>query len=69
MRGQSSGENISDVDFNFVCGIFYFNLILYDEQEYIKYISLIEESYLRCLEIGDKDSSVDGVGSFRTEYN
>lgn len=60
---------INDADFNFVCGIFYLNLILYNEQKYIKYISLIEESYLICLEIGEKDSIVEGVGSFRAEYN
>lgn len=60
---------INDADFNFVCGIFYLNLISYNEHKYIKYISFIEESYLRCLEIGEKDSTVDGVGSFRAEYN
>ncbi len=58
-------------DFHFVCGIFYMELVLSDVSKYIKYLPLIEQEYLRCLEIGETDvfDSVAGTGSFCAAYN
>lgn len=60
---------LESADFNFVCGIFYMNLILYDTGKYSGLISNIEKCYLKCIEIGEKNSIVEGVGSYRAEYN
>lgn len=61
---------LKSTDFNFVCGIFYMNLILSDINSYSKYINLIEESYLRCLDIGEKeDETVLGLGTYKAAYN
>lgn len=59
----------NDADFNFVCGIFYLNLVIYNEKKYINYMPLIEKSYLKCLEIGEENTIVEGVGSFKAAYN
>ncbi|MDU7239946.1 glycosyltransferase family 2 protein [Clostridium sp.] len=60
----------NDADFNFSCGIFYMNLILSNVMEYGQYLYLIEESYLKCLEIGSTANEiVRGVGSFKAAYN
>lgn len=60
----------NDEDFNFSCGIFYMNLILSNVVEYGQYLYLIEESYLKCLEIGSTaNESVKGVGTFKAAYN
>ncbi len=56
-------------DYNFACGIFYINLILSDVNTYGEYVYLIEKSYLKALEIGDRDSIVLGVGSYIAAYN
>ncbi|MEQ3338106.1 glycosyltransferase family 2 protein [Clostridium butyricum] len=58
-----------DPDFNFVCGIFYMNLILYDTEKYMNLIKCIEKCYLKCIEIGEYNSIVEGVGSYKAEYN
>lgn len=58
-----------DPDFNFVCGIFYMNLILYNTEEYMKLIKYIEKCYLKCIEIGEGNAIVEGVGSYKAEYN
>ncbi|GAA0085621.1 hypothetical protein UT300007_20600 [Clostridium sp. CTA-7] len=61
---------LNDADFNFNCGIFYMSLILSDVASYGEYLYLIEESYLKCLEIGSKSNEiVQGVGSFKAAYN
>ncbi len=58
-------------DFHFVCGIFYMELVLSDVGRYIKYLPLIEQEYLRCLDIGDTNvfDSMVGTGSFCAAYN
>ncbi|NLK86446.1 MAG: glycosyltransferase [Clostridiaceae bacterium] len=58
-------------DFHFVCGIFYMELVLSDVGRYIKYLPLIEQEYLMCLEIGETDvfDSVVGTGSYCAAYN
>lgn len=58
-------------DFNFLCGIFYMKLILFDIVKYQNYLQLIEKSYLKCLEIGEipLHQGVYGCGSFRASYN
>ncbi|MGU8836372.1 glycosyltransferase family 2 protein (plasmid) [Clostridium perfringens] len=59
-----------DVDFNFVCGIYYMNLIISKTNIYADRIHLIEKHYLKCLELGEcKKNSVLGVGSFKASYN
>lgn len=60
---------LESADFNFVCGIFYMNLILYDINKYVGLMEQIEKCYLKCLEIGDGNSIVEGVGSYRATYN
>ncbi|MEK4463051.1 glycosyltransferase family 2 protein [Paenibacillus sp. FSL H8-0315] len=58
-------------DFHFVCGIFFMELVFNDTQKYMKYFSMIEKSYLKCLEIRDttKYDSVLGTGSYLAAYN
>lgn len=61
---------IDDADFHFACGIYYLNLVLFDTNKYLNYMEYIEESYLKCLEIGESPkNSVIGVGSFKALYN
>lgn len=65
-------ENLYDFpDFHFVCGVFYLDLVLSDVKKYLNYMPLIEQEYLKCLEIGDTDKydSVLGTGSFSAAYN
>ncbi len=46
------------------------NLILSNVNLYGENMNLIEESYLRCLEIGeDTGDTVVGVGTFKAAYN
>ncbi len=58
-------------DFHFVCGILFMRVILADTGKYIAYLPRIEQSYLRCLEIGEvpTNQGVGGTGSFRAAYN
>ena len=58
-------------DFNFVCGHFYRELVLFDTTRYINYLPYIEKSFLRCLEIGETDryDSIVGTGSYEAAYN
>lgn len=62
------GESAS---FYFFCGVFYMQLILSDTVRYIKYLPMIEKSYLRCLEIGTgvQDEEDVGAGSYKAAYN
>lgn len=60
----------NDADFCFVSGVYYLNLVLFNTNKYIEYIDKIEESYLKCLEIGENtNNTVVGVGSFKALYN
>lgn len=58
-------------DFHFACGTFYTQAIFSDVQRYVNKLPLIEQSYLRCLEIGEAPGheSVLGNGSFKAAYN
>lgn len=58
-------------DFNCVCAEFYKELVLSNPQKYINYLPLIEQYYLRCLEIGEtkKYDSIVGTGSYIAAYN
>ena len=58
-------------DFWFLCGIFFMKLILFDILKYQNYLYRIEESYLKCLEIGEipEKQGVYGCGSFKAAYN
>ncbi len=57
--------------FYFVAGLLYVKLILSDVKKYIRYFKEIENSFLKCLEIGENtdDSGVVGTGSFAALYN
>lgn len=58
-------------DFHFKCAEFYRELVQSDIKKYINYLPLIEESYLKCLDIGEttKYDSVEGTGSYLAAYN
>lgn len=58
-------------DFHFACGILFMQAILADTGKYVSYLPRIEQSYLRCLKIGEvpANQGVGGTGSFRAAYN
>jgi glycosyltransferase involved in cell wall biosynthesis len=58
-------------DFHFICGLFYMDYIFHDIQNHIHLLPLIEQSFLKCLEVGETDEfdSVLGTGSFLALYN
>lgn len=58
-------------DYHFTCGTFYTQAIFSDVQRYVSYLPLIEQSYQRCLEIGEvpEHEGVLGNGSFKAAYN
>ncbi len=58
-------------DYHFACGAFYTQAILSDVQRYVRYLPLIESSYMRCMEIGEvpEHEGVYGNGSFKAAYN
>lgn len=58
-------------DYHFACGTFYTQAIFSDVQRYINYLPRIEQSYMRCLEIGEvpEHEGVLGNGSFKAAYN
>ncbi len=58
-------------DYHFACGTFYTQAIFSDVQRYVNYLPLIEQSYMRCLEIGEvpEHEGVLGNGSFKAAYN
>lgn len=69
---EREGKRLWDyADFHFVCGILYMRAILADTRKYVSYLPQIEQSYLRCLEIGEvpANQGVGGTGSFRAAYN
>ncbi|MNO17849.1 SPBc2 prophage-derived glycosyltransferase SunS [compost metagenome] len=57
-------------DFHFASAVFLLDLIMSNPQ-YSELIPVIEQSYLRCLEIGDTDQydSVIGTGSYLAYHN
>lgn len=58
-------------DFYFACGVLFMRAILADTEKYVSYLPCIEQSYLRCLEIGEipENQGVGGTGSFKAAYN
>lgn len=58
-------------DYHFACGTFYTQAIFSDVQRYVGYLSEIELSYRKCLEIGEVPGheGVLGNGSFKAAYN
>ncbi len=56
-------------DFWFVCGLFYMKLVLSDVSQYLEFLPKIEESFLKCLRIGEHPGCVVGTGSFKAAYN
>lgn len=69
---KREGERLGAyADFHFACGILYMQAILADTGKYVSYLPLIEQSYLKCLEIGEvpANQGVGGTGSFRAAYN
>jgi glycosyltransferase involved in cell wall biosynthesis len=58
-------------DFHFACGVFFMELVFSNVNKYIHYYPLIEQEYLKCLELGDiqKEEMVRGTGSFLALYN
>lgn len=69
---EKEGKKLDEyADFHFVCGILFMQAILADTKKYISYLPQIEQSYLRCLEIGEVpvNQGVGGTGSFRAAYN
>jgi len=58
-------------DYWFVCGLVYMRLVLADVQRYVGYLPRIEQSYLRCLQIGEHPEmeTALGTGSFKAAYN
>jgi glycosyltransferase involved in cell wall biosynthesis len=69
---EKEARNLSAyADFHFACGILFMQAILADTRKYVSYLPRIEQSYLRCLEIGEvpANQGVGGTGSFRAAYN
>ena len=62
---------LENSDFYFFKGIFFMKLVLSDTAEYIGYLPEIEKSYLRCIEIGERDDQMTilGTGSFKAWHN
>ncbi len=58
-------------DYHFTCGILYMKAVQADTQKYISYLPLIEQSYLKCLSIGEipLQQGVNGCGSFKAAHN
>ena len=58
-------------DFHHVCGLFYMKFIGSNPARYIADVPKIEQSFQRCLALGetDKYKSVHGSGSFLASYN
>jgi glycosyltransferase involved in cell wall biosynthesis len=58
-------------DFHLVCGLFCMNLVRNDPAKYISWLPRIEQSFQKCLTLGEseKHRSVQGAGSFLAAYN
>jgi glycosyltransferase involved in cell wall biosynthesis len=69
---ETERDNFTDFsDFHFACGLFYMDFIFSNVNDNIHLFPLIEQSFLRCIEIGDTNryDSVKGTGSFLAFYN
>ncbi len=58
-------------DFHLACGLFYMNLIRSNAAKHIGQLPKIEQSFRRCLTLGESDTykSVRGSGTFLAQYN
>ncbi len=58
-------------DFHLACGLFYMNLIRSHAAKYASELPKIEQSFRRCLVLGETDryKSVRGSGTFLANYN
>lgn len=58
-------------DFHLACGLFYMELVFSDIEKFIQYFPLIEENFIRALQIGETNDfdGVIGAGSFLPAYN
>jgi tetratricopeptide (TPR) repeat protein len=69
---QSSEKWLADFpDFHHVCGLFYMRYAGSDPAAHLGDIPKIEQSFRRCLALGETDryKSVQGTGSFLANYN
>lgn len=69
---ENEKERLKDyADYHFACGTFYTKAIFSDVQRYVGLLPRIEESYKKCLEIGEvpEHEGVKGNGSFKAAYN
>jgi tetratricopeptide (TPR) repeat protein len=69
---EQTGGALEDFpDYHFVCGVFYMNLVRSNTAKFVSYLPGIEQSYKKCLALGetDKYKSVAGTGSFLAWYN
>lgn len=67
-----SEKNLADFpDFHLARGLFYMELIRSDTAKHISELPKIEQSYQKCLALGESEKykSVHGTGSFLAEYN
>lgn len=60
----------NSADFYFFCGDFFMELVQTRTQRYITYLPRVEQSFVRCLQIGEntEDTVAIGNGSFRAFY-
>ncbi|WEK53896.1 MAG: glycosyltransferase family 2 protein [Candidatus Cohnella colombiensis] len=58
-------------DFHFACGVICLDVMISNPQKYMSLLPLIEQSYRRCLEIGETEvyDTVRGTGSYAALYN
>lgn len=69
---KDANEHLSDfADFQFASALFYLDIIMKDISKYVHLLPKIEDSYLKCLQIGEtnKYDSVLGTGSFSALHN
>ncbi|MFS0555829.1 glycosyltransferase [Brevibacillus sp. 179-C9.3 HS] len=69
---QMEKDNLTTFpDFHFCLGMFYMDYVLSNIAAHIDKLSLIEGSFLACLELGDQrgQGGVIGTGSFLASYN
>jgi glycosyltransferase involved in cell wall biosynthesis len=68
---RSEKELADFPDFHLVRGLFYMNLIRHDTVKHLAEVPKVEQSFQRCLALGETDryKSVHGTGTFLANYN
>jgi glycosyltransferase involved in cell wall biosynthesis len=68
---RSEKNLFSFPDFHLVRGLFYMNLIRHDTVKHLAEVPKVEQSFQRCLALGETDryKSVHGTGTFLANYN